>query len=305
MAQVSVVIPTRNRGEFLSAAIDSVLAQRFGDFEIIVVDDGGTVESTAAVENCRDPRIRLVRHHERRGGAAARNSGIAASNSPYIAFLDDDDEWYPDKLDLQVRLLQARPTHVGVVYTGYDIVDGEKTCGQIVPVQSGNLSTALLRENLVGGTSSVLVRRELLTAAGGFDERLPSFQDYDLWLRLARLCQFECLQQPLLKYRVHGVKIWTDLEAITKGLELMLEKYGAHTTFRKKTSIYYLSVGVQFCRRGELARGSAALQRAVDLDRGNLRAYFYWLAARVAGKKFDRLFSAKHRLRAGRRVTTA
>jgi glycosyltransferase involved in cell wall biosynthesis len=305
MAQVTVVIPTRNRGEFLAAALTSVLAQRFGDFEIIVVDDCGTADSTAAVENCRDPRVRLMRHKQQRGGAAARNSGIAASRSPYVAFLDDDDQWYPDKLELQVRLLQSRPAKVGVIYTGYDIVADDKICRQILPAQSGDLSAALLRENLVGGTSSVMVRREFLTATGGFDERLPSFQDYDLWLRLARVCHFDCLQQPLLQYRVHGVKIWTDMDAITRGLELMLEKYGAHAAFRKKTSVYYLSLGVQFCRRGELARGTAALRRAVELDPYHLRAYFYRLAALAAGKNFDRLFAARDRLRAVRRARTA
>ena len=304
MAQVSVVIPTRNRGEFLPAALNSVLAQQFGDFEVIVVDDGGTADSTAAVENCRDPRVRLVRHQQRRGGAAARNTGIAASAAPYVAFLDDDDEWYPNKLGLQVELLQARPAHVGVVYTGYDIVADGKICRQIVPAQSGNLATSLLSENLVGGTSSVLVRREFLIAAGGFDESLPSFQDYDLWLRLARLCHFECLQQPLLKYRVHGVQIWTDLNALAKGLELMLVKYGSHGGFRKKTSRYYLSLGVQLCRRGELQRGTTALRSAVELDRYHLHAYLYWLAAVLAGKNFDRLVAVKNRVLASRRART-
>ena len=302
MPQVSVVIPTRNRGEFLPAAINSVLMQRFSDFEVVVVDDGGARDSTAAVENCSDPRVRLVRHQQRRGGAAARNTGIAATHSPYVAFLDDDDEWYPDKLRLQVELLQSRPAHVGVVYTGYDIVAGDKICRQIVPVQSGNLSAALLSENLVGGTSSVMVRREFLAAAGGFDESLPSFQDYDLWLRLARICYFECLQEPLLKYRVHGVQIWTDLDALDKGLELMRVKYGSHAGFRKKTSLYYLALGIQFCRRGELQRGSAALRRAVELDPYHLRAYIYWLAALLAGKNFDRLVAVKNRLLASTRA---
>jgi hypothetical protein len=200
--------------------------------------------------------------------------------------------------------MQSRPAHFGVVYTGYDIVADDKICRQIVPIQSGNLSAALLSENLVGGTSSVLVRREFLSAAGGFDESLPSFQDYDLWLRLARVCHFECLQQPLLKYRVHAVQIWTDLDALAKGLELMLAKYGSHAGFRKKTSLYYLSLGIQFCRRGDLPRGIAALRRAVGLDPYHLRTYIYLLTALIAGNKFDRLVGAKNRLLASRRAQT-
>jgi len=299
MPQVSVIIPTRNRGEYLGAALKSVLGQRFGDFEVIVVDDAGSAGGTGCAENCRDPRVRLLRHAQRRGGAAARNTGIAAARAPYIAFLDDDDEWYPDKLALQMGLIESRPAHVGAVYSGYHIVQGERILGQMIPAQSGKLGTALMSENLIGGTSSVLARRRALDDVGGFDERLASFQDYDLWLRLAQKYDFECISAPLLKYRVHGRKIWTDLGALESGLDLMLQKYGAHPAFQKKSSRYYLSLGIQYCRRDDLPRGLEALRKAIRLDPYGLRSYFYLAAAMVARRNFDRLVSAKERVFAG------
>lgn len=293
MAQVSVIIPTRNRGVFLGAALRSVLAQSYDDFEVVVVDDGGAPGSAASVESCADPRVRLLRHRERRGGAAARNSGIAAASAPYVAFLDDDDEWYPDKLARQMALIQSQPAPLGAIYTGYDIVEGERKVGQIIPCQSGRLTLSLLAGNLIGSTSSVLVRRCALDAVGGFDERLASFQDYDLWLRLARDWQFDCIAAPLLKYRVHERKIWTDPQAIAAGLELMLEKYGAHTAFRKKASRYYMALGVGWCRQNATERGLAALRQAVELDRYALRARIYWVAAALARRQFGRLLAVK------------
>lgn len=300
MAQVSVIIPTRNRGVFLGAALKSVLAQGYGDFEVVVVDDGGAPGSVASVESCADPRVRLLRHSERRGGAAARNSGIAATQAPYVAFLDDDDEWYPDKLERQVALIQSQPEPLGAIYTGYDIVEQGRKVGQIIPCQSGRLALSLLAGNLIGSTSSVLVRRCALDAIGGFDERLASFQDYDLWLRLARDWQFDFIAAPLLKYRVHGRKIWTDPLAIAAGLEVMLEKYGSHRAFRKKASRYYLKLGVEFCRAEERARGLTALRKAVKLDRYHWRARVYWIAAALARRQFGRLLAAKEQAQRGR-----
>ena len=117
MPKVSVVIPTHNRAGFLQAAIQSVLNQTFQDFEIIVVDDASEDQTTEIVRSFSDPRIRYMRHESNKGQGASRNDGIRQASGEYIALLDDDDEWLPEKLAKQVALLDSSPSQVGMIYT--------------------------------------------------------------------------------------------------------------------------------------------------------------------------------------------
>ncbi len=118
MPDVSVIIPIYDRSEFLCTAIASVLAQTLQDFEIIVVDDASADDTQEVVGNLDDGRIRYIRHEINKGVAATRNTGVLNSKGKYIAFLDDDDEWFPEKLKKQFDLLETRPRIVGGVYTG-------------------------------------------------------------------------------------------------------------------------------------------------------------------------------------------
>lgn len=298
MAQVSVVIPTYNRARFLSGALKSVLAQSFKDLEILVVDDCSSDDTAAVVESFGGAEIRYLRHDRRRGGAAARNTGILESGGEYIAFLDDDDEWYPEKLARQMNAMLASPAKVGGVYTGYFIVDrGDgRIRGQIVPTDRGDIYAALLAGNCIGGTSCMLLRRSCFDKIGLFDERLPSFQDYDLWLRAARKYQFECIREPLLRYFVHGDKIWTNPEALSQGLDLMLRKYGHTASFRKKCGTYYLAVGVQHCEAKQFRAGRKALMRAARLNPLAPQSYAYLALAMLGGENFRRARQAQARL---------
>jgi glycosyltransferase involved in cell wall biosynthesis len=161
MPKVSVLIPTHNRVDLLRGAITSVLRQSFQDFELIVIDDGSRDGTADAVAQIADKRIRLLRHPEPRGGSAARNTGVQNSTTEYVAFLDDDDEWYPEKLRLQVELLDRSPAEVGVIYCGWDEVDSGtgRTVVTHLPSYRGDLLQRLLQSNPVGGTSTVLARR--------------------------------------------------------------------------------------------------------------------------------------------------
>ena len=107
--RVTVIIPTRNRAQLLKVAVGSVLAQRGVDLEIVVVDEGSTDETPSLLGRIEGGHVRVIRHDSPRGVAAARNAGIAAANAPWLAFLDDDDFWCPDKLQLQLEALAAEP----------------------------------------------------------------------------------------------------------------------------------------------------------------------------------------------------
>src|SRR5581483_6661374 len=193
-----------NRAHLLPAALRSALGQSFTDFEILVVDDGSTDRTPALRGQFDDPRLRWLRHESARGGGAARNAGIAAARGEYIAFLDDDDECGAD---------------VGAVFTGYRVIDAasRKVVGRKVPSKSGDLYPDLLEGNYIGGTSCLMAKRSCLERLGGFDERLPSFQDYDLWLRMAGEFRFLSIAAPLVNYYAHEQKIWTNPDAVLAG----------------------------------------------------------------------------------------
>ncbi len=278
MPLVSVVIPTRNRAHLLPAALRSALGQSFTDFEILVVDDGSTDRTPALRGQFDDPRLRWLRHESARGGGAARNAGIAAARGEYIAFLDDDDEWRADKLARQSAALAQSGADVGAVFTGYRVIDAasRKVVGRKVPSKSGDLYPDLLEGNYIGGTSCLMAKRSGLERLGGFDERLPSFQDYDLWLRMAGEFRFLSIAAPLVNYYAHEQKIWTNPDAVLAGLRLMLEKYGRSAAFRRYCSRLYLALGVRFAETGEPERARRAFLSAIALHPYGVRPYVYF-----------------------------
>ncbi|PJA63262.1 MAG: glycosyl transferase, partial [Candidatus Portnoybacteria bacterium CG_4_9_14_3_um_filter_44_9] len=145
MLKVSVIIPTCNRPDLLPRAIKSVLSQIYQDFEIIVVDDGDKRSAENVVRQFKDNRIKYIKHVERKGGAAARNTGIKAAQGEFIAFLDDDDEWLPKKLEIQMRQFENTPNDVGFCFSAIINInaDGEKASG--VPDGIGNYLELSLR----------------------------------------------------------------------------------------------------------------------------------------------------------------
>jgi GT2 family glycosyltransferase len=197
---VSVVIPTHNRAATLVRAIRSVLAQTYPAFELLIVDDASTDDTAAHVAPYLGARVRLHRQARNRGAAATRNTGIALARGAYVALLDSDDEWLPEKLACQVALFQAGPADLGLVYAGlWQVVDGRPPVA-VPPRQRGRIYDELRWRNQIGTASGVMVRREVLQAVGGFDERLRACEDWDLWLRIARDYRVDAVAEPLLRY---------------------------------------------------------------------------------------------------------
>ncbi len=204
MARVSVIIPTHNRAGYLREAIGSVQRQRLSDWECLVVDDDSSDETARVVAElaASDPRVRYL--HQPRFGRAARGRNLAlrSSQAPLCAFLDDDDLWYPEKLAVQVAVLDAHP-EVGLVFGKIRKVGLKQQIWpeEKLPPRPGFAD--LLRGNFVP-TSTAVARRSALEAAGGsFDETQVAVEDYDLWLRIARCAGLYALPQVLCDYRVH------------------------------------------------------------------------------------------------------
>ena len=225
MPEVSVVIPTHNRSQLLEQSLRSVLWQRTVNFEVIVVDDGST-DDTAAVLRSFGDRLRVVRHERALGVSAARNRGIEEARGEWVAFLDDDDLWAPDKLALQLEAL--RRDHKGWAYAGaVEItVDNRILAGQ-PPVPPERIVDELATRNMMpAGASNVMVRKAWLSTSG-FDGSLHHSADWDLWIRLARRGTPTCVSKPLVAYRFHPGSASLDLEGMFAEADEIERRYGA------------------------------------------------------------------------------
>jgi len=209
---ISVIIPTYNRSNLLKRAINSVLNQTFKDFELIVVDDNSADDTKEVVNRfgAGDSRIKYIRHKRNKGGSAARNTGIKHAKGEYIALLDDDDEWLPEKLEKQLNKFSELPSEYGVVYTGFSFSSESGTKIDIQPIYHGRVFEALL-EKCILGSPTPLIKKFCFRKAGLFDEKLPGCQDWDMWLRISKYYKFDFVSKILAKHYVHGQQISVNL----------------------------------------------------------------------------------------------
>lgn len=229
---VSVIIPTYNRAHLIGRAIQSVLNQTYQDFEIIVVDDGSTDNTKEVVENFRkeNKRIRYIWYEKNKGGAVARNIGIRDAKGEYIAFLDSDDEWMPKKIEKQISLFDRCSDSIGVIYCSYYLQEdsfGYIEKASLSNMKRGNVYNFLLNGWCPSSTSFFLLKAQVFKKSGLFDENLCSFQDYDLWIRIAQYYEFEFIEEHLaIKHNHEGSQIAKDLKPRFKGLNMFLKKWG-------------------------------------------------------------------------------
>jgi glycosyltransferase involved in cell wall biosynthesis len=225
MLKVSVVIPTYNHARFLEQAIESVLAQTFPAHEVIVVDDGST-DSTPGVLARYENRIRVVRQ-QNQGVAAARNHGARLSTGELLAFLDADDVWLPGKLEQQTARFMGEP-ELGLVHCGYVEINaqGEQFDRHLNGLEGWVATEMLLfrRAVILGGGSGVLIRRDAFEQTGGFDERLSTSADWDLYVRIAQEWKVGFVPEALLQYRVHDSNMSGNIRAMERDMLLAFDK---------------------------------------------------------------------------------
>ena len=222
MPLVSIIVPTHDRPQMLREAVDSALAQTFRDFEIIIVLNGASAES---IETARrlgaDPMIKVVEMADATL-AAARNVGMGVAAGEWIAFLDDDDIWEPDKLETQLAAAKRSGADVVTCDFGAFNRDGVLPGAGLSRLPSGlSFAEALMLGNYVSGGSAVLVRAAKLHSHSGFDASLRGCEDWDMWRRLAWDSEFHCIDRALVRYRRHGTNM-------TGNLPLALQAYTQH-----------------------------------------------------------------------------
>ena len=294
MSKVSVIIPTYNRAEFLGSAIESALKQTFTDLEIIVSDDMSTDNTRELVESFEDQRIRYILNKGEKGPSAARNTAILASKGEYIAFLDDDDEWLPDKLQKQVELLDNSRPNICGVYSNRLFI--EKKTGKII---SDNPGTEILEGNLLNQliikspihTSTVVIRKSCLDEIGLFDETISYMEDYDLWIRLSMKWDFEYISRPLAKAYVHGIAhLSHNLEGQTKGRERILKRY-KHLLQKNKRrwGEFYICQGAEYCQLKQMKEGRKTILKGIITYPFNKMAYFHLFSSFLGENNYQRL----------------
>lgn len=220
--EVSVIIPTYNRAASIGDSVNSVLNQTFQNFEIIIVDDGSTDETEVTVSAFSDTRIKLISHESNKGAATARNTGIRASRGNFIAFLDSDDRWLPDKLKIQTDYLKISP-EIGSCSTGYYKYQPQIGFFASYPVnlESDWIKHLLTTMDLSFGTT-LLVRKDCFNKTGLFDADFPRHEDWDWVLSYLKYYKHHVIEQPLVEIvRSSGV----DPEKIEKANMLLLEKH--------------------------------------------------------------------------------
>ncbi|MGB5896888.1 MAG: glycosyltransferase [Geitlerinemataceae cyanobacterium] len=202
MPQISVIIPVYNGEKTIRETIESVLAQTFTDFELLIINDGSTDETIKIIESFGDPRIQVF-SYENAGLAASRNRGIDRATTDYIAFIDADDLWTPEKLYDQFQALQENPK-AAVAYSWTDYINESS---QVIyqggyPTVNGDAYAHLLLVCFLENGSNPLIRKQALLEVGGFDESLPAAEDWDLYIRLATRYHFVGVPRPQILYRV-------------------------------------------------------------------------------------------------------
>jgi glycosyltransferase involved in cell wall biosynthesis len=224
MPQVSVIIPTYNAARYLKEAVDSVLAQSFKDFEVLVIDDGSTDDTEALMRQYATTPVRYIRQ-ENAGVSKARNRGIDESLGRYVAFLDADDTWDQRKLERQLSALdQNRGYHA--CYSAFTVGDCKLSPLELrrSKRQGTAIEDLLMRGNVVGTPSTVLCERSLIKLAGGFDPETSQCADWDMWMRLATQTDFLYLDETLVKYRQHDANMSRNAGLLERDSVRVLEK---------------------------------------------------------------------------------
>ena len=222
---ISVILPTHNRANLLTQAIDSVLNQSYLNLELIVIDDASTDNTSNLVKSYSDKRIRYIKHNENKHASASRNTGIRNAKGKYIAFLDDDDSWLPHKLEKQVSLLNSCPESTGLIYCWMDYINkNNEITATIKPTLKGYIFKDVLDKQRIGGCPTLLIRKSVISQCGLFDESLFRGNDGDFIRRVCLKYEVDVIPEVLVKVKTdHGLKRISDNNEL--GLQASLKSY--------------------------------------------------------------------------------
>lgn len=282
---VSVIIPTYNRAHVLTRAIDSVLAQSYRNYELIVVDDGSTDGTADLVQSLLRPEITLVRQNGNRGQNPALNAGITTSKGTYCAFLDSDDEWHPGYLSRVMSCFEQQP-ELGCVYTWANIVDD--ITGKIDVAErftaTGNIYREALSQGYVSHMITLVARRDTLCQAGLFDEDFEVCQDDDICIRLAKVAQFGLIPESLATIHLDaGNQLTRNSSKYAHGMWKLVSKFADEIVFHCGSNVlarHYERCGDVFWLANDFHRALHAYKLSANLA-GGIRIFLKQTGTRL------------------------
>ena len=280
---VSAIITTYRRADVLPRAIRSALAQTVPDIEVLVVDDEPSDAARIATESVGDPRVLYLAHDENKGLSAARNTGIRAARAPYVAFLDDDDEWAPTKLERQLRAMRDHGGRAAVTsYERWHRHDGTSRVRDIRV--DGDVHPLLLRDDMVH-MQTLLLPTDAFDVVGTFDEHLFHHEDLDMALRLSREYPFVTVPEPLTIIHVTPDSLSRNTGNRIRALERIIDKHPELRDDRKHRSRWTYRLARLHGEDGDRSAWRSCLVEAVRLDPTNLRAAGMLALGTVAGPR--------------------
>lgn len=226
-AKISVIIPTYNRGNLIGKSLNSVLNQTYQNFEVIVVDDGSTDNTSKVIERIHDDRIKYIKLNDNKGGSNARNIGIKNAKGKYISFQDSDDLFYPNKLELQLQNIINKNSNldfckIKVIYNStYSYFYPNKKQEQ--SILSGKIFDELISEGNFISTQSMLVQRNFMRKFF-FDINMPRLQDFDVILRMIPKVKISYTQNPLVELHIQNDSVTHSAEKLKKAVYILLTK---------------------------------------------------------------------------------
>lgn len=257
---VSVIVPTFNRSELLLSALESIRCQTFRPIEVVVVDDGSTDDTLDIIRQWvaknEAPGTFLIRcwKQANQGPNAARNLGIRESHGEFIAFLDSDDRWLPEKLEKQISVLKS-DADIGGVYCGLsniDLITGEEVPSEPRSYPQGDLLQKLLIHDVTEATSCWVVRRACFSKVGVFDIELPARQDWDMWIRLSAQYRIGCVPEVLVEMGNHpGERVRSKAEREISAHQTIFRKY-AHLRAQFPFWVSLAARSAMYRRRGRV-----------------------------------------------------
>jgi glycosyltransferase involved in cell wall biosynthesis len=205
--EVTILLPVYNGEKYLKEAIDSILAQTFTNFEVIIIDDNSNDRSRAITASCQDPRLRTINNEQRAGLTQSLNQGLRMARGRYIARMDADDIAAPERLEKEVRFLDDHPD-IAVVGSAISLINdtGEEIGSYTYPQTSGQIRWCMLFFNPVAHPT-VMMRKDVINQVGGYNEKIWYVEDYELWCRMTPIAKFWNLKDKLVYHRMHKGKV--------------------------------------------------------------------------------------------------
>ncbi|MCW1908062.1 MAG: glycosyltransferase [Candidatus Saccharibacteria bacterium] len=238
---VDIVMPTFNSMRWLPKTIESILSQTHQNWKLYITDDGSSDDTKKYILGLKEKRIHYI-SQQHKGAAAARNSGITQGSSPFIAFIDADDIWYPTKLADQLQLMQ-QDTTVGLVYgQHYNINDQDIITSSLKIDKRGDLFEELCHGNCIAGSASMaMISRSIVDKVGVFREDLVNGEDWEYWLRISQHCKIDYVPKIIAAIRQHGDSVQSNTKRMADGLVQAFEVITSEYTLTRSQRIYIAS----------------------------------------------------------------